>query len=250
MIIGSGNVAYQLHRGFLQAKGVALEQVAARRPEALEDFDARVPKAGLTKPLAHADVYILAVSDQAVGPVSEMLPQEGGLVVHTSGALGLDALAGPRPKGVFYPLQTFSRSRHVDFTGIPILLEATRKEDLNLLESLATSLGARPHQIDRQTRLAAHLAAVFANNFGNHMAWQAQELCRAHGLDPGLLLPLLGETFEKLREMPAREAQTGPARRRDRVTQEAHRALLGPGIPLELYNLISHSIEKTYENEL
>ncbi len=250
MIIGSGNVAFQLHRALLKAEGVSLEQVAARRPGALEDFDARVPKAGLSQPLARADVYILAVSDQAVGPVSEQLKDLGGLLVHTSGALGLEALAGTRHKGVFYPLQTFSRSRPVDFTDIPVLLEATRAEDLKLLESLGGSLGARTHSIDRQARLAAHLAAVFANNFGNHMAWQAQELCRAYGLDPGLLLPLLRETVEKLREMPAREAQTGPARRKDRVTQKAHRDLLGPGIALELYNLISHSIEKTYENEL
>ena len=250
VIIGSGNVAFQLHRALLKAEGVSLEQVAARRPGALEDFDARVPKAGLSQPLASADLYILAVSDQAVGPVSEQLKGLGGLLVHTSGALGLEAIAGERPKGVFYPLQTFSRSRAVDFKDIPVLLEATRAEDLKLLERLGGSLGARTHGIDRKARLAAHLAAVFANNFSNHMACQAQELCRAYGLDPGLLLPLLRETVEKLREMPAREAQTGPARRKDRITQKAHRDLLGPGIALELYNLISHSIEKTYENEL
>jgi predicted short-subunit dehydrogenase-like oxidoreductase (DUF2520 family) len=250
VIIGSGNVAYQLHRALLQAEGVSLVQVAARRPEALEDFDARVPRAGLSQPLARADVYILAVSDQAVGPVSEQLTNLGGLIVHTSGALGLDVLKGSRHKGVFYPLQTFSRGRPVHFADIPVLLEATHPKDLDLLESLGHSLGARTCKIDRQGRLAAHLAAVFANNFSNHMAWQAQELCTAYGLDPGLLVPLLRETFEKLREMPAREAQTGPARRRDRNTQEAHRKLLEPGIPLELYNLISYSIEKTYENEL
>ena len=243
-------MAYQLHKAFLQAEGISLMQVAARRPEALADFDARVPKAGLSRPLAEADIYILALSDRAVGPVSELLPVAGGLLAHTSGALGLEALSGSRPKGVFYPLQTFSRTRPVRFTGIPLLLEATTGEGLKLLEALGAALGAQTRRADRQARLAAHLAAVFANNFGNHMVYKAQELCLSHGLDPALLEPLLRETLEKLREMPAIEAQTGPARRRDRVTQEIHRSLLEPGITLELYNLISHSIEKTYENEL
>jgi predicted short-subunit dehydrogenase-like oxidoreductase (DUF2520 family) len=250
VIVGSGNVAYQLHKAFLQADGISLMQVAARRPEALEDFDARVPKAGLSYPLAEAELYILAVSDQAVGPVSEQLQLEGGLLAHTSGALGLEALSGSRPKGVFYPLQTFSRTRPVRFSDIPLLLEATTTEGLMLLEALGSALGAQTRRADRQARLAAHLAAVFANNFGNHMVYRSQELCRSYGLDPGLLEPLLRETLEKLREMPAFEAQTGPARRRDRVTQEIHRSLLKPGITLELYNLISQSIEKTYENEL
>ena len=250
MIIGSGNVAYQLHRALLRAPGVSVEQVVARRPEALGDFDPRVPKAGLSQPLARADVYILAVADRAVGPVSRQLREAGGLIAHTSGALGLDALTGSQPKGVFYPLQTFSRSRPVLFTGIPVLVEATRREDLVLLKALAGALEAHPHEANRQGRLAAHLSAVFANNFSNHMAFQAQELCRANGMDPGLLQPLLQETFEKLREMPARDAQTGPARRGDRVTQEAHRGVLSPGLTLDLYNLVSLSIEKTYENEL
>ena len=85
-------MAYQLHKAFLQAEGISLMQVAARRPEALADFDARVPKAGLSRPLAEADIYILALSDRAVGPVSELLPVAGGLLAHTSGALGLEAL--------------------------------------------------------------------------------------------------------------------------------------------------------------
>lgn len=243
-------MAYQLHRAFLRADGISLEQVAARRPEALEDFDSRVRKTSLSQPLARAEVYILAVSDRAVGPVSEQIQQPGGLIVHTSGALGIDALAGSGPKGAFYPLQTFSRTRPVHFSGIPVLLEATRKEDLELLKALGDALGARPRESDRGVRLAAHLAAVFANNFGNHMAYQAQKLCHEFGLDPDLMQPLLSETFEKLREMPAFDAQTGPARRKDQATQEAHRSLLGPGMALELYNLISHSIERTYENKL
>lgn len=250
VIIGSGNVAYQLHRAILQAESVSLEQVAARRPEALRDFDPQVPKAGLSDALAPAELYLLAVSDRAVGTVSEQVETGDGLVVHTSGTLGVDALYGNRPKGVFYPLQTFSRSRPLPFSGIPVLLEAQRAEDLQLLEALGAALGAQTHRCRQRERLVAHLAAVFANNFGNHMVHQAQRLCQTHDLEPGLLNPLLRETLEKLMEMPALEAQTGPARRRDRNTQEAHRGLLGPGMPLELYDLISQSIEKTYENEL
>lgn len=250
VIIGSGNVAFQLHRAVLQAEGISLAQVAARRPEALDAFDPKVPRASLSEPLAPADIYLLAVSDQAVATVSGQLQMDTGLLAHTSGALGLDALTGSRPKGVFYPLQTFSKSRPVSFTGLPVLLEAERPADLNLLASLGKALGAVTQACRREDRLAAHLAAVFANNFSNHMVFQAQELFRAHGLSPALLRPILLETFEKLRALPAREAQTGPARRNDRLTQQAHRQLLGPGMPLELYNLISQSIAKTYENEL
>ncbi len=250
VIIGSGNVAYWLHRAILRAEGVSLAQVAARRSEALFDFDARVPRASLSEPLAPADIYLLAVSDQAVYPVSEMLQTSSGLLAHTSGALGLNALAGKAPKGVFYPLQTFSKSRPLSFEGLPVLLEAEHQADLALLEALGKALGAATYPCQPEKRLAAHLAAVYANNFSNHMACKAQELCEAHGLDPALLNPILRETFEKLLSMPARDAQTGPARRKDRITQLAHRHLLGPGLPLDMYDLISHSIEKTYENEL
>lgn len=249
-IIGSGNVAYGLHRAALQSTDVALVQLAARRPEALADFEARVPRAGLTEPLAPADIYLLAVADQAVKPVSEQLQITTGLLAHTSGALALEELDGNRPRGVFYPLQTFSKARPPDFTRIPVLLEAERASDLALLEALGKALGANTQPCNSQKRRVAHLAAVFANNFSNHMALQAQQLCELHGLNPALLQPILRETFEKLQAMPARDAQTGPARRRDRNTQQAHRELLGHGLPLELYNLISQSIENTYENEL
>lgn len=249
-IIGSGNVAYGLHRAALQAADVALVQLAARRPEALVDFDPQVPRARLSEPLLPADVYLLAVSDQAVQPVSDKLKLPGGLLVHTSGALSVEALSGNRPKGVFYPLQTFSKLRPISFGGIPVLLEAERMEDLAMLESLGKALGACTHPCQGEKRLAAHLAAVFANNFSNHMVAQAQQLCALNGLDPALLMPIWRETYEKLLSMPARDAQTGPARRKDRITQQAHRKLLGPGLPLQLYDLISQSIEKAYENEL
>jgi predicted short-subunit dehydrogenase-like oxidoreductase (DUF2520 family) len=247
VLLGSGNVAFHLHRALRAASGVELVQMVARRSDAFSEFEPGVPRGILGGGIAQADVYLIAVADGAIEVVSEYLQDKEGLVVHTSGARGLEALRDISRPGVFYPLQTFSRERNLDFGEIPLCLETGRPEDLPLLRTLAGTLSSQVLELGLSARRQLHLAAVFVNNFSNHMVYLGESLCREQGLAEDLLHPLLRETFSKLKTLSAFQAQTGPARRGDRVTRETHLSLLRDALQRELYQLISESIHKTYD---
>ena len=197
--------------------------------------------------MEQADICLMAISDGAIGPVARQLARQGALLVHTAGAMGLEALGNiPRP-GVLYPLQTFSREREVDFRTVPLCIETGNRDDLFLLRSLAESLSQNVVEIPTAQRRYLHLAAVFINNFTNHMVYLGEAVCREQGLPEHLLRPLLRETLEKLETLPAFEAQTGPARRGDRKTQEAHLSLLQDSLRRDVYQKISESIHQAYD---
>lgn len=250
VLIGNGNVAFHLHRAFLQRDQIDLVQLAGRRKGAFEGFDPNIPRALIDEELAPADLYIVAVSDNALTEVVQKLKAPGSLVVHTSGAFNQNELNLPHLNGVFYPLQTFTKRRLLDYSDIPFFIEADQPKNLKLLEKLVNSIGGKPVFSSPKSRLGAHLAAVFTNNFTNHMIFLGREICKKYKLDPDLLRPLVAETFLKLREIDPRDAQTGPARRGDQNTWKKHQNELESGLPLELYNLISNSIKNTYRDEL
>lgn len=247
VLLGSGNVAFHLHRALQEASGVELIQLVARRSDAFSDFEPGIPRGILGGSISEADVYLIAVADSAIEDVAGHLRDKAGLVVHTSGARDLEALRGISRAGVFYPLQTFSRERELDFGEIPLCLETGQPADLPLLRTLAESLSSQVLELDVAARRQLHLAAVFVNNFSNHMVYLGEALCRKQGLSENLLRPLLRETFSKLETLNAYQAQTGPARRGDQITRAAHLSLLEDSLRRELYQMISESIQQTYD---
>ncbi len=137
----------------------------------------------------------------------------------------------------------------MDFQGLPVLLEAASGPDLRLLEQLARALRARPVQADSDQRLRTHLAAIFANNFTNHLICLGERICRDGRIDPEVLRPLLYETAAKAADLGPFKAQTGPARRGDRATLERHRQLLDDPLMLALYDQLTISIQTAYATE-
>ena len=250
VLIGSGNLAYHLHRALLGAKDVSLVGLVARRPEALADFEATLPKKMLGTNPDSADVFILAVADSAIAEVMRHYRGKDGLFVHTSGAMGLEVLEGASRKGVLYPLQTFSRHRAIDFEKVPVCIETALESDTQLLTALARALSSQVLEIPTAKRRALHLAAVYVNNFSNHMMYVGETICAEAGLPKSLLGPLLEETCAKATALTAYSAQTGPARRNDTETLQAHLRMLIGEKEKELYTKISESIYRTYEQEL
>lgn len=250
VLIGSGNLAYHLHKALIAAEGVTVVGLMSRRPEALSDFEASVPKQPIGSPSAAADVYILAVADGAIAEVMSHYRDAKGLFVHTSGAMDLAVLEHAPRRGVLYPLQTFSKERAIDFQKVPLCIETAQKSDLTLLTTLAQALSAQVMEIPTQKRRALHLAAVYVNNFSNHMMYMGEMICKEAGVPKSLLEPLLDETCAKAKALSAYIAQTGPARRNDRETLKAHLDLLIRPNDKELYTKISESIYRTYEQEL
>lgn len=193
--------------------------------------------------LRQADLLIISVSDDAIpeltAQVRTTIP-----VVHTSGSTPLSALAGVGENyGIFYPFQTFSKSREVNFKTVPVILEASNPAVLSLLKSLASDVSRQVLELDSAQRLALHVAAVFAANFVNHLYAIADDLLERQRIDPGLLRPLMTEIAAKAAAFSPRDVQTGPAVRGDRGILDKHAVFLQDRPELaEIYALLSQQI--------
>lgn len=242
IVIGSGNVAQHLVAAFLQTDEIELVQVYARDASQWSHLDGRVPVTDDLDAIAIADLYLIAVTDDAIGSISEKLPFNHRLVAHTSGSVSIDGLAPNNKRGVFYPLQTFSKNKPVDFSTIPICLE-TDASDFELLEKVARSISNHIHPIDSEQRQALHVAAVFVNNFTNHLYQIGNDICAANGIPFDILQPLIRETADKIMTLSPSDAQTGPAKRNDVATIQKHLAFLSDETQKNIYTLLTQSIQ-------
>lgn len=242
-IIGSGNVAQHLIKAFTKSEAVEIVQVFSRKKEVLLSLlneDLIITDLNNFQP---ADLYIIAVSDNAINEVSKQLPFQNQLVVHTSGAAPIDILDPKNRRGVFYPLQTFSKSKDVDFSNIPICLEAENTFDYRELESAAKCITKAVFAIASEQRKALHVAAVFVNNFTNHLYQIGKDICDEHRVPFEVLKPLIQETAEKINTLDPSDAQTGPAKRNDSNTIESHLAFLTNENQKNIYNILTQSIK-------
>ena len=243
VLIGSGNVAQHLIQVFLQAKEVALVQAVARNPRPLA---ALLPMDKITndyQKITEADVYIIAVSDDAIAEVAAQLPFNNRLVVHTSGSSDISVLQDNNKKGVFYPLQTFTKGKAIDFAEIPICIEVQHEEDYQLLEKLGHSISQKVVSITSEQRKSLHVAAVFVCNFVNHMYHMGHEICEKNDIPFEVLHPLIQETAHKIMTLSPEEAQTGPAVRHDSKTIEKHLDFIENTEYKTIYQLLTQSIQ-------
>ena len=241
-IIGSGNVAQHLIKAFSQNTLVEIVQVFARNKSSvtsLIDEEKIVSEFSLLK---EVDLYIMAVSDMAVAEISKKLNFTNKLVVHTSGSLAMNVLTNANRKGVFYPLQSFSKDKEVNFLDIPICIEAENETDYKLLEIVAKSISHKVFKIDSKQRKALHVSAVFVNNFTNYLYQIGNDICLENQIDFEILKPLILETATKLNTLSPSDAQTGPAKRNDTETINAHLNFLTNNNYKEIYKLLTKSI--------
>lgn len=250
VILGTGNVAKHLFDAFLTQKGIETIQVYGRKRSSLIYFEEQTNVTSDFSKIKKADLYIIAISDEAIAKVSKQLAHLKGLIVHTSGSVPMTALASETRRGVFYPLQTFSTNKKVHFREIPICLEAENELDYKLLNKVASAISDKAARIDSDQRKSVHIAAVFANNFTNHLYHTAQEVCNQNEIPFELLVPLIKETAAKIEYLSPFDAQTGPARRNDTGTIEKHMANLRSQNHKDLYSLLTKSIQSTYGKKL
>ena len=241
VILGSGNVALQLIRAFLKIDTINLKQVYTRNQEDINTLKDSINTTNDISLLKQADVTIIAVSDDAISSISSHI--KNSFVVHTSGSVDMKSLNNIGRKGVFYPLQSFSKKKKVDFKNIPICLESETKEDLLKLEELVSLLQSKSYILSSHQRKKIHVAAVFANNFSNHMYTIANEICEKYNIPFDILHPLIEETSDKIKNITPKKAQTGPAKRNDAETIENHLNLLSEK-QQEIYLKITQSIQE------
>ena len=242
-VIGSGNVAQHLIKVFSKTAEIELVQAFARHPESLLHL---LPSEKITndyQAIQKADVYIIAVTDNAIAEVSEQLPFENQLVVHTSGTSDITVLNNKNRKGVFYPLQTFSKNKAIDFYAVPLCLETEDETDFTTLELLAKAISKKVFAISSEQRRSLHVAAVFVCNFVNHLYHIGNEICNENNVPFEVLHPLIQETAQKIIELSPEEAQTGPAKRNDSQTINKHVEFLANSQYQEIYQVLTQSIQ-------
>ncbi|MDR2221925.1 MAG: DUF2520 domain-containing protein [Flavobacteriaceae bacterium] len=242
-ILGSGKVAHQLILKILEQDKLCLQQIYARNPSKVNHLVNNNIITSDFNQLKPADIFIIAVSDDAIAEVSNQITIPNQLVVHTSGTTPIDRLSKHERRGVFYMLQTFSLDKEVDFSEIPYCLEATTKEDFAIMEHLALQFSERVYNINSQQRKSLHLAAVFVNNFTNHLYALGEDICKENEVPFEILKPLILETADKINYLSPKEAQTGPAIRGDQSTINKHLLLLQDANKKQLYELLTKSIQ-------
>lgn len=245
VIIGSGNVAYHLAKAFVQ-NGISLAQIFGRNKKELDEISEELNIPNSTTNLVEADLYIICVSDGSIGAVSKLITKRDSLVAHTSGSLPKEILEGEYKKSSFYPLQTFSKTKDLDYKKIPFFIETENEEDQKILTDLASKISDNVMESTHEKRKYIHLTAVFACNFVNHLFARAKEISDAQEIPFDYFLPLINETVQKISEIEPKSAQTGPAVRNDQRVLELHEQLLKDE-SLEIYKTMNHSIKKMYQ---
>ena len=249
VLVGAGNLATNLAKA-LHKVGFNIVQVYSRTAESAGEL-AKVVGAAYTTSLEElepsADLYIVSLKDSAflelIGEICRNKDKDA-LFVHTAGSVPMSVWQGyANHYGVFYPMQTFSKKREVDFKEIPFFIEASEPKYVELLKEIAATMSQRVYEADSEQRKSLHLAAVFTCNFTNHMYALAADLLEKYQLPFEVMLPLIDETARKVHELPPAEAQTGPAIRYDEGVIGKHLDMLADDASKQkLYELISKSI--------
>lgn len=258
VIIGAGNVAYHIADSFQSKANIKLVQVFNHR----NSKEAKLFSKNLGCDLVtdylkinpSADIYIIAVKDDAIAEVVKNLESLSlkGIVLHTSGSMDMNLLQpASQNTGVYYPLQTFYKGADIDWKTTPLLIEGNSRKTVVILKQLASRISEQVKIVDSQKRLQIHLAAVFACNFTNALYVSAYAIIENNlsNKDTGLLLPIMKHSFQKLEKLHPKKAQTGPAMRHDQTVMKKHLALIKNEKQLsELYKTLSALIISQQSN--
>ncbi len=248
-IIGAGNVATHLAKRLVE-KGHSINQIMNRSLVNAELLANQVDGKAISSWSninTTVDLFLIAVSDDAIKIVakhiSEIIPHNS-IVAHTSGATSSKVFQDYFENyGVFYPLQTFSKTRKADFETLPFCIDGSNETTKKLLFELAETICPNVYMIDDKQRNTLHVAAVFANNFTNHLLAISEQIITQENIPFDLLKPLINETVAKINESTPKSMQTGPARRGDKATLAKHKKYLDkyPNYR-KIYQLLSESV--------
>ena len=251
-LIGAGRVATQLGLSLVK-NHKSIVQVYSRNHRSAQELALLThskPIDNISKIDTDSDLYIISVVDDAIPEIADKLNLPRKILVHTSGSVAMNAICNAATDyGVFYPLQTFSKNKIVDFSNIPICIEGSNPEVESLLTSFAGEISGDVRVINSEQRVLIHIAAVFANNFSNFMYLMAEEVLRSADVSFDILQPLINETVKKTEHSLPHGAQTGPAARGDEKIIEKHlRILESQPEKFEIYKQISNYILTHFKN--
>ena len=253
ILIGAGNLATNLGKALLEA-GNDILQVYSRTIESASELAEKVggsPINDMEKVNSGADVYIISVKDSVMPELIQVLckGRENKVFLHTAGSVAANIFGGMAMHyGVLYPMQTFTKSRTVDFRQIPCFVEGNDELAFETVNSLAGSISDKVYILDSDVRKYLHLSAVFACNFVNHCYEISSEILSRYKIPFDVMLPLIDETARKVHDLSPLEAQTGPAVRYDKNVIRMQSDMLKDN-PLfrQIYECMSISIHHAEE---
>lgn len=250
VILGAGNLSTHLSYALQQAEH-EIVQIYSRTEASSSTLANKlyVPYTMDIKEINQdADLYIYAINDDALPEVISNVITPDAIHVHTAGSVDMNVFKGKRTNyGVFYPLQSFSKNKAVDFKEIPIFLESSSKEIENTLISLAETISNQVFVLNSEQRLQMHIAAVYVSNFVNYIYEIASQIVKSADIPFEVLQPLIDETAQKVKTLSPYDAQTGPARRNDiGVIQKHLEALKNQPKQQDLYKQITQMILDQY----
>lgn len=246
-LIGSGNIANVLGKKILHS-GHIIHQVQGRNEETAKRLADELSAEYVPHVTDGADIYILAVADDALQNISSWLNPINGFVLHTAGSVSIEVLTPISANyGVLWPVQSI-RKETSEAPPLPLVIDANNQWNVMKLKGFAQSFGDTVTVANDEERIKLHLAAVAANNFSNYLFTLVEEYCFAQNLDFKVLLPLLRETVNRMEFASPSGLQTGPAIRKDLSTIEKHKGLLNeyPAL-LEVYDFFSKKILEHYK---
>lgn len=246
-IIGTGNVATRLGKAFLKA-GHHIMGVTGRNPAALTRLSGQLKCKSFLLPEklpSNADLYLIAVKDDAIAEMGNFLKGVKGIVVHTSGSTPLNIFPAKKQRGVFYPVTTIRKNAPSSFKKVPVCIEATDEKTVSRLAALAAEISDEIYFLNSEQRAALHLSAVFTNNFTNHLLSHAMMVLKKASLSPQLLHFLARATIDNAFRFGPDQSQTGPAVRHDKKTIQKHLSQLKANKDaLALYRIFTQQLGK------
>lgn len=249
VIIGTGHVASVLGRELIH-KGHRILCVWGRdhkRAAELAKEWGTVAVSALQELPQRADMYLLAVSDSAIGELAAQISKREGMLVHHAGAVPAHVLSGASSYGVLWPIKMLKKDM-LGLDNCTLVIDASDAAGLEKLRLLATSLSTQVVEANDETRLRMHMIAAVTSNLTNHLYHLAADYCAAESLDMGWFYPIIQTTASQVQQVHPAKVQAGPAFRGDEETLNKHRSVLKehPDL-LHLYNEISASIRKHFQ---
>jgi predicted short-subunit dehydrogenase-like oxidoreductase (DUF2520 family) len=251
VLLGTGNLAWHLGPALADC-GYTILQVYGRSAASAKSLARRMEVNWTDDPGRldeNADILLYCVSDKAIPALMcRMDMNRRPVMIHTAGSVPSDVFGGIcRDFGVLYPIMTFTKDREIDFSGIPLCVEASSELSWHIIEEMAGRLSKKVYRLNSDERKIMHLAGIIASNFSNHMFHLSAEYLKDKGLAFDLLKPLIRETALKVMELDPAAAQTGPARRNDTGVVREHIDLLKDQTELQkLYTFVSDSISNHF----
>jgi predicted short-subunit dehydrogenase-like oxidoreductase (DUF2520 family) len=244
VILGTGNVATHMFQAFQASGECSVIQVYNHQPDSLQTFGKFTATTTNLSELEQADLYLLCLKDDVIEAVANQIETNSGIIAHTSGSQSIMKSAD---SGVFYPLQTFSKGSKLDYSKIPICLEANSEENLKILKAIAKCISTEIFEINSTQRQTLHLSAVFVCNFTNHLYSIGESICKEDDMPFDILKALIQETSKKIESNSPSDVQTGPAIRRDQSTIKRHLGQLNNKTHKDIYQLLTQSIIQKHD---